>query len=660
MLLVDDSPEQRHEITALLADSRLEIVEAESGQAALELVQAGEFAIILIDVRMLSVSGFELAEKIRRLEPARDIPIMFLTSTQVPEAHVRKGCSLGAVDFLVVPVIPEVFRAKVEFFAEFFRKKVIQARKVEVMEEKTLERLKRSEDRYRRLFETAQDGILILDAKSGRIMDVNPFLAGLLGYPQQELLGKELWEIGLFRDIEANREAFVTLQEKGYLRYDNLPLLTKDGKKKEVEFVSNAYRAGHEDVVQCNIRDVTERKKSEEVLRHSESNLRQAQKTDALGKLSGGIAHDFNNLLTAMNGYSELCLSMVAREGPLYEYLNEILKAGERASALTHQLLAFSRKQVLAPKILNLSGLVTEVLNLLRRLIEENIRLTPLLDPQLWLIKADKVQMHQILLNLTVNARDAVSQGGEITIQTRNVDIPDGVPAQGGHLKAGQYVLLSVGDTGMGMDGAILARIFEPFFTTKDIGKGSGMGLATVEGIVKQSGGGIVVESGPGRGTVFKVYFPRVDGVEEKSESRAVLRSDFFRGTETILVAEDDAMVRTFTRRALELYGYTVLEAEDGDGALDLSASHKGTIHLLITDILMPGMNGRELADQFKWERPDTTVLFMSGYTDEVVVNMGLLKEFDLFLQKPFSPVYLNEVVSAALRAKSQISPLNL
>ena len=788
ILLVDDSPEQRRDIIAVLDDPRLDVVEADSGEAGLALLKAGEFAVVLIDIRMPGMTGFQLAERIRELEPDRIIPIIFITTAQVPEAYMRKGYSLGAMDFLIFPVIPEIFRAKVEFFAEFFQRKEIQERQAAELEVKVRERtaelhfqnavtksltdnatsglfmldqdqrisfmnpaaehllgrsfdevqgktlhevahsshpegnpcavpecrlvkalgsdapvknlgeiflhkdghplfvscsiaplhpdgvpmgsvvefqdvtdhkaaenlLKRSEDRYRRLFETAQDGILILDAQEGRIMDVNPFLAKLLGYSKEELLSKELWEIGLFKDIDANREAFKTLQEKGYVRYDDLPLKTKDGQKKEVEFVSNVYKVGDGEVVQCNIRDVTERKQTQEALHDAEENLRQSQKTEALGKLSGGIAHDFNNLLTAINGYADLCLGMEGQEGLMREYLSEILKAGQRASTLTHQLLAFSRKQILAPKVLNLSGIVTEVLSLLRRLIGENIKITTILDHELWLTRADPGQIHQVLLNLAVNARDALPNGGEIIIRTRNVKSDEFDPLPKDGQKPLQYAMLSVSDNGTGMNSEVMARIFDPFFTTKDFGKGSGMGLATVDGIVKQSGGQIKVESVLGEGSTFSIYLHRVDGEEEKPETRAVLKAERLRGTETILMVEDDAIVRNFTRRTLELHGYKVLEAEDGENALFMCEKHEGTIHLLLTDILMPGMNGRELADRFKMDHPHTPTLFMSGYTDEVVVHMGLLEEGDRFIQKPFAPAYLVEIVREALDGRLQ------
>jgi two-component system cell cycle sensor histidine kinase/response regulator CckA len=788
ILIVDDSAEQRQELISALHDPRLEIVEADSGEAGLELLKTEDFAVVLIDVRMPGMNGFELVERIRRLDPCRIIPVIFTTSTQPPTAHVRKGYTLGAVDFLLLPVAPEVFRAKVEVFVEIFHKQVVQDRLAAELEAKVVERttelryqhdiiksltdnaasglfmldgegritfmnpaaeqtlgrtfaevsgqhlhevvhlgapdskpcatpdcvlenaikaglpvrhipeiffhkygrpvfvscslapmvsdgvnvgmvidfqditehkmaedqLRHSEDRYRRLFETAQDGIIILDAEAGRIMDVNPFLARHLGYSQQELLGKQLWEIGLFRDIAANQAVFVELSKNGYVRYDNLPLQTKDGRSREVEFVSNIYVVGGETVVQCNVRDVTARKKMEEDLRNSESDLRQAQKVDALGKLSGGIAHDFNNLLTAINGYAELCIPLAENEEPFRAYLDEILKAGKRAADLTHQLLAFSRKQVLESKVMDLTSIVSDVVSMLRRIINANIRLTPVLEAELWNVRADPVQIHQVVLNLAVNARDALPNGGEITITTANVDSFED-PGADGFGGSRRYVMLTVKDTGMGMDGAILGRIFDPFFTTKDFGKGTGMGLATVDGIVRQSGGHIKVESAPGQGSCFKIFLPRVDAIPDSTDSRMLRLALAPMGIETILMAEDDEIVRTFTRRALEMHGYKILEAEHAERAMEISGTYPGPIHLLLTDMLMPGMNGRELADKFRIQRPGVPVLYMSGYTNDVIKDQGMLEPGAVFLQKPFSPMVLIDVIQEALAMNPQI-----
>ncbi len=376
-------------------------------------------------------------------------------------------------------------------------------------------RLAKSEARYRRLFETAEDGILILNGEGGQIDDANPFLTNFLGYSREELLGKELWEIGFFKDIEANREAFKILKEKGHIRYDNLPLKTKAGNSLDVEFVSNTYDVDGQKVIQCNIRDITERRRTEKALETSETALRQSKKLEAMGKLAGGIAHDFNNVLTAINGYTNLALSMVQPGEVLHDHLDEILKAGERAKSLTRQLLAFSRQQILAPKVLGLNSIIYDMHGMLIRLIGESMSIRKDLEPGLWRVKADSVQMQQLLMNLVINARDAMSLGGEITISTRNVDLDGEYAAQHPNVKPGEYVMLSVRDVGIGMTAEVKSRIFDPFFTTKQLGKGSGMGLATVHGIVEQSNGHITVESSQGKGSIFRIYLPRTEQEEE-------------------------------------------------------------------------------------------------------------------------------------------------
>lgn len=367
-----------------------------------------------------------------------------------------------------------------------------------------------------------------------------------------------------------------------------------------------------------------------------EDRLRQSQKMEAIGQLAGGIAHDFNNLLTGINGFSDMLLSDVDEKDPSYHALQQIQYAGERAAALTRQLLAFSRKQVLAPKVLNLNIRVSEMEKLLQRLIGEDINLATHLDPGLGLVKVDPGQVEQVIMNLAVNARDAMQDGGTLTIETHNIDL-DGLfnDSFDKAIPEGRYVMLAVTDTGSGMNAETKARIFEPFFTTKPQGKGTGLGLATCYGVMKQSGGHISVYSEPGHGTSFKAYFPRVnDEAQEVAEDE--IPDHKLNGSETILLVEDEAVVRDLTAAVLKARGYTVLQAKDGMEALKVSKNHRRRIHLLLTDTVMPGMNGRELAEQLLAKRPDTKVLYMSGYTDKAIVQHGILDPDIAFLQKPF------------------------
>ena len=379
-----------------------------------------------------------------------------------------------------------------------------------------------------------------------------------------------------------------------------------------------------------------ERKHTETNLRETEDQLRQSQKMESIGTLAGGIAHDFNNLMTAVTGYSELALRHVEAGDPLRTKIEEIKKAGERAAALTSQLLAFSRKQILQPKVLNLNTVVTGIGRMLPRMIGEDIELRIELGGALGHIKADPGQIEQVLMNLATNARDAMPGGGYLTIKTENVCFDAKVSQRHAVIEPGRYVMLSASDNGSGMDAETQAHIFEPFFTTKEIGKGTGLGLSTAYGIVKQSGGSIWVYSEVGRGTTFKIYLPRVDAVvehEESDKARAVPR-----GSETILLVEDEDVVRDLSREILEEYGYAVLTAPDGKEGLRICKEFEGQIDLMITDVVMPRMNGRELAEKLGALRPETRVLYMSGFTDDAIVRHGVLDDGMCFIQKPFSP----------------------
>jgi PAS domain S-box-containing protein len=374
-----------------------------------------------------------------------------------------------------------------------------------------------------------------------------------------------------------------------------------------------------------------------EVEREKEEQLRQSQKMEAVGQLAGGIAHDFNNLLTAIIGYSEMTLRRVEPESPVWRNVEEIRKAGTRAASLTRQLLAFSRKQVLQAKVLDINSVVVEMNKLLRRLIGENIELLTLLAPDLGRVKADPGQIEQVLMNLVVNARDALADGGKITIETTNVDLDDDSDGSHASVTPGEYVLISVSDTGTGMDAATQERIFEPFFTTKAVDKGTGLGLSTVYGVVKQSGGNISVSSEVGTGTTFKVYLPRVEATTDDGLTEGAIPCVAL-GTETVLLVEDEQMVRHMARHILEVSGYTVLEAASGREAMEICKVHDGPVDLLLTDVVMPHMSGPRLSEQVMKIRPGISVLYMSGYTDNAIVHQGVLDEGVPFLQKPFSP----------------------
>jgi two-component system cell cycle sensor histidine kinase/response regulator CckA len=629
--------------------------------------------------------------------------------------------------------------------------------------------LEDSETRYRRLFETAKDGILILDFKTGQIADVNPFLIEMLGYTHGEFVGKKLWEIGPFKDVPASRSAFGELQTRGVIRYEDLPLETKDGRRINVEFVSNVYPVDGTQVVQCNIRDITERvcaeaalkisethhrsvfegavhgiyrgtldgrfldvnpalvamlgySSAEEVLKLSiaqdvfnepeegrrllqkwqltaeieeevqwkrrdqrlitvrlsgrvlttesqraagveviaeniterralEEQLRQAQKIEAVGQLAGGMAHEFNNYLGIVLGYSELLLEEAGTTEGLRRNVAEITAATQRAASVTRQLLAFSRRQVLDPRVLDINAVVWETHKLLRRLIPGNIDLVPVLEPNLQQVKVDPAQIQQILINLVVNARDAMPQGGKVVIETTNVDL-DQVYA-GHHLdevKPGRYVMLAVSDNGPGIDEQTKARIFEPFFTTKQKGKGTGLGLSTVYGMVRQSGGHITVESVLREGTRFRIYLPSTAVTELKVEDETPPpQAEILSGTETVLVVEDEPALRRLISVSLEKRGYTVFAAEDGSEAIQILENTPSEIDLVVSDIMMPKLNGLELRKKAIVRRPEIQFLFISGYAEDTIGRTANLPQDTGFLEKPFLPIELTRKVRELL-----------
>lgn len=524
-----------------------------------------------------------------------------------------------------------------------------------------------SDERFRRWSEATFEGVAIHE--QGQILEANLKLAEIFGYEPSEFIGKHVAEL----IAQESRDQVLTKTLSETQESYEAVGLRKDGVVFPIEISEKPIPSQGRAVKILVIRDITEQKRAKaaykqaviyahelraeinerkraEALRNElEQQFRQVQKMEAIGRLAGGVAHDFNNLLTAIMGYTAMAADTLPSDHAAHPDLEGIQKTAQRAANLTRQLLAFARRQIIEPRILNLNDLILNVEKMLRRLISEDIKLTTLLTPDLAPLKADPGQLEQILLNLVVNARDAMPNGGELIIETANVSLDHDYARRHAEVTPGEYVLLAVSDTGVGMTEEVKARLFEPFFTTKEVGKGTGLGLATCFGIVKQNGGHICAYSELGVGTTFKIYLPQVEGVATplvRPEPIDILAQ----GTETILLAEDEITVRDLAAQSLRQQGYIVLEAADGLEALELAQSQpKKEIHLLLTDMIMPRLGGANLAEQLRAVRPQLKVLFMSGYTDSTIIRYGLPKTGSAFLQKPFSPRRLVQKVREVL-----------
>jgi two-component system, cell cycle sensor histidine kinase and response regulator CckA len=501
---------------------------------------------------------------------------------------------------------------------------------------------------FRLITENAADMIAVVDVDGRRLYN-SPSYERILGYTPQELGTNSLEQIHP-DDCDKVKKASLEAIRTGMGQSVEYRMCHKDGNWRTLESRTSTIldpRGKVERLVIVN-RDITQRKLLEE-------QFRQAQKMEAVGRLSGGVAHDFNNLLGVIIGYGEIVQERIAATDPLRSSVDEILKASHRAASLTRQLLAFSRQQVLDPKILDLKTVVKDMEKMLQRLIGEDIELKTDLAPAGARIKADAGQIEQVVLNLAVNARDAMPNGGKLVLATSNFHMDeDSVRRYPYPVSVGDYLLLTVSDTGVGMDAATRARVFEPFFTTKEKGKGTGLGLSMVYGVVKQSGGYIDVTSEPNAGATFKIYLPKAEGAVVPQPQTELLAS--LHGTEMVLLVEDERSLRVLARRQLESCGYSVLEAGSGTDALEVAGKYPGTIHLLLTDVVMPGMNGRILAQELVRHRPQLGVIYMSGYTGQVVGADGVLNEGSCFLAKPFTREELARKLREALEGRKAAS----
>jgi two-component system, cell cycle sensor histidine kinase and response regulator CckA len=501
--------------------------------------------------------------------------------------------------------------------------------------------------RHSTILESSLDGLIVIDASS-RILEFNSVAETIFGHRREDAVGKDLAELLIPPRLrDAHRRGMVrylsTRARTIIGRRLEMSALRADGSEVQVELSIQPVASIEPPLFAGVVRDISERLRLEE-------QLRQSQKMEAIGQLAGGVAHDFNNLLTVIAGYCEILLTQLSGHETLYNHVRSISDAGEHAASLTQRLLAFSRQAVLAPKVLNINAVVSDTERMLRRLIGEDILLTVSLDGRARHVRIDPGHMSQVVMNLALNARDALPKGGTLTIETSNADLEGQTGRVDADVPRGHYVRLVVHDNGCGIAADVKDRIFEPFFTTKGIGKGTGLGLAVVHGIVRHSGGHITVESEPGHGARFTIYLPAVD--ETPAETERTTSEVAARGVETILLVEDEDAVRGLEELALRRQGFHVLTAADGTEALRLARSHQGAIDLLATDVVMPNMSGRDLADTLRSERTGLKVLFLSGYTDDTLLRHGVFNAHEAFLQKPFTLTALARKVREVLDRK--------
>jgi two-component system, cell cycle sensor histidine kinase and response regulator CckA len=513
------------------------------------------------------------------------------------------------------------------------------------LEAKRLEQVRASAENYKRLFETVTDGIVLVD-HSTRILEVNGTLCQQLGYRREELLGRMAADISArsATDVEA---AHARLVREGHMVLETVHR-RKDGSTIPVEISVTATEFQGAAVFLSVVRDLSERRRLEAEAQELADQLNQSVKMESIGRLAGGVAHDFNNLLTAILGNADLAAASLPNDSPEAAFVAQITKAANSAAALTRQLLAFSRKQLIAPRELNLNDLIAHTRTMLARLIGEDVVLSVDADAALWPVRADASLIEQVLVNLAVNARDAMPHGGALRIRTQNVVVGDRVARTDPEIHPGDYATITVADSGTGMSPEVKARIFEPFFTTKPKGEGTGLGLATAYGAVKQSGGHVLVDSEPGRGTTFRIFLPRM--LEPATaEATALGTQPIPRGSEAVLVVEDDPAVRALASHILESLGYRVVQAAGGEEALAIARTRLEPIDLLLTDVVMPGLNGREVADRIGPIHPRCRVLYTSGYTDDAIVRHGVLDEGIAFVAKPYTPLGLGLKVREVL-----------
>jgi two-component system, cell cycle sensor histidine kinase and response regulator CckA len=671
VLIVDDLAENICLLETLFSGAGYRVVSARNGAEALAcLGAAGGVTLIVSDILMPVMDGYQLIRECKNDPEWGKIPFIFYTATYTEKKDEEFAMALGADRFIIKPQEPERFlriiqevldlpkyRGEAATDKPFLDREAYllahNERLIWKLDRKVAElakinlSLRQSEEKYRRLVDNANEVIVV--AQDGRLVFANPMTVRLTGYSESELISRPFTEFVHPDDRQRVLERY-TQRVEGNIslpRY-SFRLIAKDGTVKWVEISAVLIDWESRPATLNFIVDTTEAKQAEKIHRQLEAQFQQAQKMESVGRLAGGVAHDFNNMLSVILGYAEMAMNKVAPDEPLHADLEQIHSAARRSRDITRQLLAFARRQTIAPKVMDLNETMEGMLKTLRRLIGEDIDLAWRPGTGLWPVKIDPAQTNQILANLCVNARDAIPDVGKLTIETENITFDEAYCADHAGFSPGEFVLLAVSDDGSGMDKETLDRIFEPFFTTKGVGRGTGLGLATVYGIVKQNSGFINVYSEPERGTTFKIYLPRHTGSAMAATAESPAQIEPGRG-ETVLLVEDEAAILKMSRMMLEGLGYKVLASNDPAEALALATAHAGEIHLLMTDVVMPGMNGRDLSERIRAIRPAIKCLFMSGYTANVIAHRGVLDEGVWFIQKPFSKKELAARIRRAL-----------
>lgn len=678
ILNVDDKDVNRYLVEALLKGHGYEVKSAANGQEALELLDAEPFDLIISDILMPVMDGFELCRKVKGSERFGRIPFIVYTATYTGAQDEAFAMKIGASRFVQKPCEPdqllsivqevlaavgeadttappppaqeeEVLKLYNERLVRKLEQKMLQLEEEVEAHRKTEEVLRRSEQTYRSLYNSIRDAIVVSSTDS-TILDGNQAFVDLFGYALEEMKGQTTLM------LYASEQEYIRLGRALRDQGDDPGVLhlvqfkRKDGSvfPGEVNVFRLRSDAGELTGFIGLIRDVTERMRAEEVRKDLEAQLYQAQKMESVGRLAGGVAHDYNNMLSVILGYAQIAFNKTEPGTSLRDNLSQIIDAAQRSAKISRQLLGFARKQAIVPKVLDLNDTITHALKLMRRLIGENIELIWRPDPDLWPVHIDPSQIDQILANFCVNARDAIAGVGTLTVQTANTVLDAAYCARHAGAVPGDYALLSVSDSGSGIDKAILEKIFEPLFTTKEPGQGTGLGLATVYGIVKQNNGFIDVRSELGEGAVFDVYLPRHSRRVEKAQVQEPATLQRGRG-ECILIVEDEQAILNFTATLLAGLGYKVLAANGPAEAIRQAHEHPDGMQLLLTDMVMPEMNGRDLAVLLKNFFPNLQCLFMSGYVDTAVDDQGMLEHGRNFIQKPFSPSELAARVRQAL-----------